>query len=86
MKENKVFNTGLSDVFKNTCTKLIHNFSTIEGGVGTRNVIKIVTVEGEDLNIKAFKIPNIVNQIAYGFFRKSKARRSFERISTLFLI
>jgi len=78
MKENKVFNTGLSDVFKNTCTKLIHNFSTIEGGVGTRNVIKIVTVEDEDLNIKAFKIPNIINQIAYGFFRKSKARRSFE--------
>ena len=49
-------------------------------GNGDRNVIKLFPVEGEDLvlNIKSFKIPNLVNQVAYKHFRKSKARRSFE--------
>jgi hypothetical protein len=33
---------------------------------------------GININIKAFKIPNIINQVVYSFFRKSKAQRSFE--------
>jgi hypothetical protein len=35
-------------------------------------------VDGKTVNIKSFKIPNIINKIAYKYFRKSKARRSFE--------
>ena len=35
------------------------------------------------LNIKSFRIPNIINQIAYRFFRKSKAQRSFEYANKL---
>lgn len=52
----------------------------IEGeliGSGYRNVIKILDIDGDKYNIKAFKIPNLVNKIAYRFFRKSKAERSF---------
>lgn len=45
---------------------------------GTRNTIKIFELKGREINIKSFKIPNLVNKIAYRFFRKSKARRSFE--------
>ncbi|WP_435412503.1 Kdo domain containing protein, partial [Psychroserpens mesophilus] len=30
------------------------------------------------VNVKSFRIPNVINQIAYRFFRKSKAQRSFE--------
>ena len=78
MKEIKIFNDSFSDSFKEEVVKMIHNFNAIKGGVGTRNVIKIVEVDATDLNLKAFKIPNIVNQIAYNFFRKSKAQRSFE--------
>ena len=32
---------------------------------------------------QSFKVPNIVNQIAYRIFRKSKAQRSFEYANTL---
>ena len=47
-------------------------------GPGERNVIKVLSVGGKELNIKAFKVPNVVNKIVYRFFRKSKAERSFE--------
>lgn len=43
-----------------------------------RNSLKLFDLNGKTLNIKSFKIPNIFNQIAYRFFRKSKAQRSFE--------
>jgi serine/threonine protein kinase len=43
-----------------------------------RNQIKIVTHEQQKLVVKSFKVPNAVNKIAYRFFRKSKARRSYE--------
>ena len=46
-------------------------------GSGYRNVIKILTIDGQRYNIKEFKIPNLVNKIVYRFFRKSKAERSF---------
>ncbi|OBQ56503.1 Kdo domain containing protein [Tamlana sp. s12] len=45
---------------------------------GDRNTIKLFDFNGEKISIKAFKIPNLVNQIAYNYFRKSKAQRSFE--------
>ncbi|MEN2400043.1 lipopolysaccharide kinase InaA family protein [Flavobacterium sp. MC2016-06] len=47
-------------------------------GNGDRNKIKLFDLNGKTINIKSFKIPNIVNKIAYKYFRKSKARRSFE--------
>ena len=55
---------------------------TIYGG--ERNTIKAFALPGIKLNIKAFKKPNIFNKIAYRFFRKSKAQRSFEH--ALFLL
>jgi len=67
-----------------TCKKqvvdFIENFNN-QGelfGKGDRNVIKLFEIDGFVLNIKSFKIPNVINQIAYRFFRKSKAQRSFE--------
>lgn len=76
MKETKVFNDHVKN--RNKLTHAIHEFDTYEGGVGDRNTIKILNIDGVKVNIKAFKIPNIFNQIAYRFFRKSKAQRSFE--------
>ena len=76
MKETKVFNDHVKH--RNKLTQAIHDFDSFEGGVGDRNTIKIINIEGVNINIKAFKIPNIFNQIAYRFFRKSKAQRSFE--------
>lgn len=42
-----------------------------------RNKIKIFDVGNVKINIKAFKIPNFINKIAYQYFRQSKAERSF---------
>ena len=50
---------------------------------GQRNAIKLFEVEGITLNIKSFKRPNLINKIVYRYFRKSKARRSFEFASKL---
>ncbi|TDE30353.1 Kdo domain containing protein [Flavobacterium ranwuense] len=52
-------------------------------GDGKRNKIKLFELEGKTINIKSFKIPNLINKVAYKYFRKSKARRSFEYASAL---
>lgn len=48
-----------------------------------RNKIKIFDLNGKKINIKSFKIPNLINKIAYRYFRKSKASRSFEYANKL---
>ena len=45
---------------------------------GKRNKIKLFELNGKTLNIKSFKKPGFINKIVYRYFRKSKARRSFE--------
>lgn len=45
---------------------------------GRRNKVVKLTRENRDINIKAFRVPNIINRIVYGTFRQSKARRSYE--------
>jgi hypothetical protein len=52
-------------------------------GDGERNKIKLFQLNSKTINIKSFKVPNIINQIAYKFFRKSKAQRSFEYANIL---
>ena len=61
----------------------VFNTSGILFGDGKRNKIKLFEVEGKTINIKSFKIPNLINKIVYNYFRKSKARRSFEYATTL---
>ncbi len=59
---------------------IISNFD-IKGedyGNQDRNSLKLFELEGKTINVKSFRVPNLVNQIAYKFFRKSKAQRSFE--------
>jgi hypothetical protein len=70
---------------KNKIISNINNFNS-EGilfGDGQRNKIKLFELEGKTINIKSFKIPHLINKIAYKYFRKSKARRSFEYATTL---
>lgn len=70
---------------KNAFLKLIYSFNTVGTVFGNsdRNVIKTVDFKGLSLNIKSFKEPNLINKIAYQYFRKSKARRSFEYATLL---
>lgn len=43
-----------------------------------RNEVKVFREAGFELNVKAFKIPNVINRYAYVYFRGSKAERSFK--------
>lgn len=64
----------------------VKNFNTLGKLLvaGKRNTIKIYPINDKlTLNIKSFKKPFFLNQIIYGYFRKSKARRSFEYASLL---
>ena len=64
---------------------LIYNFNTSGElfGNGYRNKIKLFEVDGVIYNIKSFKIPHFINKLVYKYFRKSKARRSFEYATIL---
>ncbi len=66
--------------FEANLCRYIANFDAIGNPYGDakRNKIKLFDLEGKTINIKSFKVPNIINQIAYKFLRKSKARRSYE--------
>ncbi|WP_282086438.1 Kdo domain containing protein [Aquimarina algiphila] len=72
---------GIQDEVKET----IKNFETYNDILGDaeRNVIKIVEIEGGKYTIKSFKVPNLINQIVYRFFRKSKAERSYSYANNL---
>ena len=83
MKEIKFFSNNLNQAYRDKLTEVIHGFDDYEGGTGERNVIKILEIDGVQINIKAFKRPNVVNKIVYRFFRKSKAQRSFEYANKL---
>jgi len=48
-----------------------------------RNVIKVISVDGLNINVKWFKEPNFINRFVYGFFRKSKAKRSYQYANIL---
>jgi hypothetical protein len=76
--KNSIFN-------KDEIVYNINNFDSkgILFGDGQRNKIKLFELEGKTINVKSFKIPHLINKIAYKYFRKSKARRSFEYATTL---
>jgi len=42
-----------------------------------RNELKIVEIEGTKYVIKSFKVPHLLNRIAYTFFREGKAKKSY---------
>ena len=42
-----------------------------------RNEIKVISFSGQNLVVKSFKIPNIINKFVYTFFKDSKARKSY---------
>lgn len=84
MKETRVIHSDFT-THSDKLNDLIVNFDTIgeEFGNQDRNTIKVFDLEDRSINVKSFKIPNIFNQIAYRFLRKSKAQRSYEYANKL---
>lgn len=80
----KVFHKSYES-YQETIQGFIENFNSSgeQFGKAARNTIKLFDLGTQTINVKSFKIPNIFNQIAYKFFRKSKAQRSFEYANKL---
>lgn len=74
-----LFNPAYKD-FENRLLDCIAHFDSKgqDFVVGQRNQIKLFNLDALTINVKSFKIPHLINQIAYRYFRKSKAKRSFE--------
>lgn len=70
---------------ENQLIKIINSYdhSGEDFGNQDRNSLKLFDLNGMTINVKSFKVPNIFNRIAYKFFRKSKAQRSFEYANKL---
>lgn len=81
----KYFLNPFFNSFENQIQNNITHFNStgILFGDGKRNKIKLFELEDKTLNIKSFKIPNLINKLIYNYFRKSKARRSFEYATIL---
>ena len=64
---------------------IVRNFDSTGKDFGDqdRNSLKLFDLDGMTINVKSFKVPNLVNQIVYRFLRKSKAQRSFEYANIL---
>ena len=81
---NWVFSEGFSQ-YKNDVSNIIKNFKN--GGTligpGARNVVKVFEIEGKRYNFKSFKQHNFINRHVYKYYRKSKAKRSFEYANLL---
>ena len=71
--------------YNSNLTTIIENFNSSGElfGDGQRNKIKLFDLDDQKINIKSFKIPHLINKIAYKYFRKSKARRSYEYANRL---
>lgn len=65
--------------------KIIKNFDN-SGTIlapGNRNLIKTFDYQGQSIAVKSFKTPIFINGFIYKYFRKSKAKRSFENANFL---
>lgn len=65
---------------KEELVNIIANFDNYDEILGNpeRNVIKKIPFNGDYITVKSFKKPHLINKFVYRYFRKSKARRSFE--------
>ena len=78
MNKHKL-NTNFADSFQNFILNIKKYFYQNKDTIHkARNELKIINYDGIDTVVKSFRIPNILNQIVYSFFRDSKAKKSYE--------
>jgi len=71
--------------YKNDILTILNNFNTdgVIVGHGNRNTVKFFDVDGLKFNFKSFIQHNVINRHIYKYYRKSKARRSYEYANLL---
>ena len=63
----------IKNIFKNS-NQSIHK---------ARNELKIIELDNLKCVVKSFKIPHLINRVAYTFFREGKAKKSFTNATKL---
>ena len=72
-------NPNHKEEFNNFLLNIKEHFSNNTNSIHkARNELKVITHHNHEVVVKAFKIPNIINQIAYAYLRGSKAKKSYE--------
>jgi hypothetical protein len=70
--------------FKDFSLNIKEHFSNNNNSIHkARNELKVITHKNIDTVVKAFKVPNIINQFAYAYLRGSKAKKSYENAMQL---
>ncbi len=63
---------------KDDLLNIKEHFASSEDSIHVaRNVLKIARIKEYETVIKAFKVPHIINRVAYAYFRDSKAKKSY---------
>ena len=77
MSNNYVLNERYSN-FKSDLINIQQHFNNSSDTIHkARNELKIIELNGVKCVVKSFKIPHLINRIAYTFFRDGKAKKSF---------
>jgi len=74
-KINPQYSITFKDFILNIKAHFLKNKKSIHKA---RNEIKILERENCNVVVKSFKIPHFINKVVYGFFRDSKAKKSYE--------
>ncbi|WP_373000110.1 lipopolysaccharide kinase InaA family protein [Sulfurimonas sp.] len=70
--------------FKNILLDIKSIFSQNSGTIHlARNELKVIEIENIKTVVKAFRIPNFLNQFVYAYLRKSKAYKAFHNATKL---
>lgn len=78
MSSKKVINPEFSHLEQRLQDIVAGNYTPDFVYCNKRNVVERVVIEGKAYVVKRYKRPQLINKIAYRFFRKSKARRAYE--------
>ena len=77
-------NPKYANEFKEFLLDIKDNFLKNDQSIhNARNQLKVIPFNGVETVVKAFRIPNIINQFAYAYIRDSKAKKSFENAMKL---
>ncbi|WP_294961852.1 hypothetical protein [Sulfurimonas sp.] len=77
MSHKLILNPKFS-TFKDTLLNIKDIFNSSDGSIHkARNELKIIELNGIKCVVKSFKIPHVVNRVAYSLFRDGKAKKSY---------
>jgi len=76
---NYKINPNYQKLFKDFILNIQEYFKQNNNSIHkARNEIKILNHSNQEVVVKSFKVPHLLNRVVYGFFRESKAKKSYD--------